>query len=164
MLVSISCVCAGRAARIRARVESHVAAGVLFAAHPVHVEAVVQGVNQGELLVAIFSLVAVCRYVDARRAGSLGARDRRVLAALYLLAILTKENAFVLPGLFVAAELFLVRDKPLAERVSALWRGYAMLGAIAVVLVGVRALFSPAASSVRSQPRRSSGCSLAVGC
>jgi protein O-mannosyl-transferase len=116
------------------------AAGVLFAAHPVHVEAVVQGVNQGELLVAIFSLVAVCRYVDARRAGSLGARDWCVLAALYGLAVLTKENAFVLPGLLVAAELFLVPDKPLAERVSALWRGYAMLGAIAVVLVGVRTL------------------------
>jgi hypothetical protein len=116
------------------------AAGVLFAAHPVHVEAVVQGVNQGELLVAIVSLVAVCRYVDKRRAGSLDARDWCVLAALYGLAILTKENGFVLPGLLVAAELFLVDDKPLAERVSALWRGYAMLGAIAVVLVGVRTL------------------------
>ena len=116
------------------------AAGVLFAAHPVHVEAVVQGVNQGELLVAIFSLVAVCRYVDARRAGSLGARDWCVLAALYALAVLTKENAFVLPGLFVAAELFLVPDKPFAKRVSALWRGYAMLGAVAVVLVAVRTL------------------------
>ncbi|HEY2164072.1 MAG TPA: glycosyltransferase family 39 protein [Gemmatimonadaceae bacterium] len=116
------------------------AAGVLFAAHPVHVEAVVQGVNQGELLVAIFSLVAVCRYVDKRRDGSLDVRDWCVLAALYGLAILTKENGFVLPGLLVAAELFLVHDKPLAERVSALWRGYAMLGAVAVALVAVRTL------------------------
>jgi hypothetical protein len=116
------------------------AAGVLFAAHPVHVEAVVQGVNQGELLVAIFSLVAVCRYVDKRRGGSLDARDWCVLAALYALAVLTKENGFVLPGLLLAAELFLVNDKPFAERVNALWRGYAMLGAVAVVLVGVRTL------------------------
>ena len=114
------------------------AAGVLFAAHPVHVEAVVQGVNQGELLVAIFSLVAVCRYVDKRRAGSLDASDWRVLAVLYGLAVLTKENGFVLPGLLVAAELFLVHDKPVAERIGALWRGYAMLGAVAVVLVIVR--------------------------
>jgi len=116
------------------------AAGVLFAAHPVHVEAVVQGVNQGELLVAIFSLVAVCRYVDKRRAGSLGARDWCILAALYALAILTKENGFVLPGLLAAAELFLVDGDPLAERPRALWRGYTMLGAVAVVLMGIRTL------------------------
>jgi len=116
------------------------AAGVLFAAHPVHVEAVVQGVNQGELLVAIFSLLAVCRYVDKRRAGSLVAGDWCVLAALYGLAILAKENGFVLPGLLVAAEIFLIDDKPPAERVRALWRGYAMLGTVAVALVAVRAL------------------------
>ena len=116
------------------------AAGVLFAAHPVHVEAVVQGVNEGELIVAIASLAAVCRYIDKRRAGSLDAFDWTVIALLYGLAILTKENGLVLPGLLLAAELLVVDDKPFGARARALWRGYAGLGAIAVVFVGVRTL------------------------
>ena len=116
------------------------AAGVLFAAHPVHVEAVVQGVNQGELIVAVLSLAAVCRYIDKRGAGSLGVGDWSVLALLYALAILTKENGFVLPGLLLAAELLLIDGESLMRRGRALWRGYAALGAVAVVLMAIRTL------------------------
>jgi hypothetical protein len=116
------------------------AAGVLFAAHPVHVEAVVQGVNQGELIVAIVSLVAVCRYIDKRRAGSLDIRDWSALGLLYTFAILTKENGFILPGLLLAAELLVIDDVTLPERGRALWRGYAALGAVAVALVAIRTL------------------------
>ena len=68
------------------------AVGVLFAAHPVHVEAVAQAVNQGELIVGLIALVMVCRYIDRRRAGDFRPRDWVFLAALYAAAMLTKEN------------------------------------------------------------------------
>jgi protein O-mannosyl-transferase len=86
----------------------------LFAVHPVHVEAVALGVNQGELLVALIAIVMTQRYVVRRSSGALTVGDWVVLALLYASAALTKENGFVLPALLVAAELFVVRQR--AER------------------------------------------------
>jgi protein O-mannosyl-transferase len=116
------------------------AAALLFAAHPVHVEAVVQAVNQGEILVAILSLLAVGRYVDRRRAGLLRTRDWLVITVLYALAALTKENGLVLPGLLLGAELFLVGDTSIADKVRALWRGYAAIGIVAAGILMMRTL------------------------
>jgi hypothetical protein len=84
------------------------AAAALFAVHPVHVEAVALAVNQGELWVGLLSCLAVLRYVEARRSGPLGRRTMLGIAALYFVACLFKENAVILPGLLLAAELFLV--------------------------------------------------------
>ena len=116
------------------------ATAALFAAHPVHVEAVVQAVNQGELLVAILSLIAVNRYIDRRRAGALRTRDWLMIATLYVLAVLTKENGLVLPGLLAAAELFLVDDEPIADKLRSAWRGYALLAGIACAPLMIRTL------------------------
>lgn len=112
---------------------------VLFAAHPVHVEAVAQAVNQGELVVGLIAVVMVCRYVDRRRAGDLRSRDWIILAALYVAAMLTKENGFVLPGLLVAAELILIPDVLLRARIRTLWLGYLSLAALAAVILMIRA-------------------------
>ncbi len=127
------------ASRIMSR-QAAFATALVFAAHPVHVEAVVQAVNQGELLVAIASLLAVCRYVDKRRARALSPLDWIILAALYAFAALTKENGFVLPGLLVCAELFLVSDGAMLTRLRALWRGYAALGVVACGVFALRTL------------------------
>ena len=115
------------------------AVAVLFAAHPVHVEAVAQAVNQAELVVGLIAVVMVCRYVDRRRARDLRSRDWIILAALYAVAMLTKENGFVLPGLLVVAELVLIADVPLRARIRTLWRGYLSLAAIAAVILMIRA-------------------------
>ena len=127
------------ASRIMSR-HAALATAVLFAAHPVHVEAVVQAVNQGEIIVAIIALIAVCRYIDRRRAGSLRPRDWLVLALLYACAPLTKENGFVLPGLLLGAELFLLDDAPLRTRMRALWPGYAILAGVGCALIMIRTL------------------------
>jgi hypothetical protein len=121
-----------------------VAVAVLFAAHPVHVEAVALGVNQGELLVAILAVVMTCRYLDGRRAGTLGLRDWVILAALYAVAALTKESGFVLPGLLVCAELTLIGGRPFRARVLETLDGYLLLAAVGVGLLAVRIAVLPA--------------------
>src|SRR5437879_5884227 len=66
-------------------------AGLLFAVHPVHVEAVANVVGRGELMAALFTLLAVY-----------GAVVRESVAwstAALVLALLSKENAAVAPAL-----------------------------------------------------------------
>ena len=116
------------------------AIALLFAAHPVHVEAVALGVNQAELIVGLVSMVMVARYVDVRRTGdgTIAARDWALFAALYTLAALTKESGFVLPALLIAAELVIANQQTLRQRALALWTGYGVLAALGGALLLVR--------------------------
>jgi len=130
-----------RLARLALPFPAAFSAGALFAAHPVHVEAVAMAVNQGELWVGLLSCLAVLIYVRARRAGgSLGLKVELGLAGLYLLALLFKENAVVLPGLLIAAELFLVPDQGWRFPVSLPRRFFLLLTLVAVSWYGVRTL------------------------
>ena len=114
------------------------AAAALFAVHPVHVEAVALGVNQGELIVGILAAVMLIRYVDRRRAGGLKRRDWAFLGVLYAAAALTKENGFVLPALLLAAELLPLDDAPARERARTLWFGYAALALVGAGVLLIR--------------------------
>jgi len=70
-------------------------AGVVFAVHPLHVEAVAQVVGRAELMAAVFTLLAV-----------FAALERRSVAwstACWILGLLSKENAAVAPGLIALA-------------------------------------------------------------
>jgi hypothetical protein len=80
------------------------AAAALFAVHPVHVEATGNVVGQSELLVAICLSVAIGIYLRARRRGALRPRDAAAILGLYVLGLLSKEHAIVLPLLLAAAE------------------------------------------------------------
>jgi hypothetical protein len=134
--------CAGLLLRFVSKLVSRpaaFAACALFAVHPVHVEAVALGVNQGEIIVAILGLIMTDWYVDKRRNGRLAVRDWCIIAALYAIGTFTKENAFVLPLFLVAAELLLVGDQPLSTRPSTNAVGLAMLIALGVALLLVRA-------------------------
>jgi tetratricopeptide (TPR) repeat protein len=114
-----------------------IGAALLFAAHPVHVEAVALGVTQNELLVALLALLMVTLYLDRRLTGdgSLRRRDWAWLIAGYLLASLAKENGLILPGLLLAAEALLLTG-PMRERAGKLGPGYLLLGgAFALVLL-----------------------------
>jgi hypothetical protein len=68
-------------------------AGVLFAVHPVHVEAVANVVGRAELMAACFTMLAVWVALE---------RDQPVWStALCLIGLLCKENAAVVPALIV---------------------------------------------------------------
>jgi len=71
-------------------------AGLFFAVHPVHVEAVANVVGRAEVLSALLFLLAcllILRWGERMRPGRL-----LVVLLLYALAFLTKESAVTLPG------------------------------------------------------------------
>jgi hypothetical protein len=97
-------------------------AAALFAVHPVHVEAVANVVGQAELWTALVLLSAVLIYVRERHGGvTLPRESAMIIVGLFVVGMLIKENAIVLPALLVIAELFLVRDtRPWRERADLL--------------------------------------------
>jgi hypothetical protein len=113
---------------------------LLFAAHPVHVEAVALGVNQAELWVGLLSVLTTIHYLDRRRMGWLAPKDWALVGAAYLAGCLFKEHAIVLPGLLLAAELTLLGGPDLRDRVSGLWQGYAGLAAVGVGFIVIRTI------------------------
>jgi hypothetical protein len=116
-----------------------VAVALLFAVHPVHVEAVALGVAQSELLVGLLAVAMAISYLGRRRSGAgiVRTRDWAVLAVLYALACFSKETGFVLPLLLVAVEGLLL-DGAWWPRLRRLWPGYASLLAIGVLAFTAR--------------------------
>jgi tetratricopeptide (TPR) repeat protein len=113
------------------------AASLLFAAHPVHVEATALAVGQSELLVGLIALVMATRYLDGRRAGDLSRREWLVQGALFAAACFVKEQGYVLPALLLAIELLFVSGA-MRERLRALWGGYAALAVILALALAAR--------------------------
>ena len=115
------------------------AVALLFAAHPVHVEAVALGVGQSELIVGLIALLMTTRYLDKRRTNSLTRRDWAVLGVLYVMASLVKEQGFVLPGLLVFVELVFIQGA-VGARARQLAPGYAFLSALLALMLVLRSL------------------------
>ncbi len=109
-------------------------AGLLFAVHPVHSEAVANIAGRAELLAAAGVLGAWLAHARAREA----AAGRRRLSwgglagAIYLAAILAKETAVAAPLLFVLDDALHRRDAPRGRRTGG---GWAIYGAYAAALV-----------------------------
>lgn len=93
----------------------------LFAVHPVHVETIAVAVNQGELIVATIIALTTVLYVRWRRAGVLSWRQRLAVGGAVLIGGVFKEHGIVLPGMLVAAELFLLRGR---ESLGYQWREF----------------------------------------
>jgi hypothetical protein len=113
----------------------------LFAVHPVHVEAVANGVGQSELLVAVFMLPAATLYLRDRMrdGGALAPRTIAVILLLYAAACFSKEHGIVLPALLVAAELTVVAGgESIRERVRRLRPFYLGLVAVALAFLAAR--------------------------
>ena len=121
---------------------------ILFAAHPVHVEAVALGVNQGEMIVTLLAVLMATLYLERRRAGALSARAWALLAVMYAAATLTKENGFVIPALLAAVEVFLVPAAAGPSHLGKTGWGYALLAAVALAIVVVRTQVLPDAVAV----------------
>jgi protein O-mannosyl-transferase len=82
-----------------------------FAVHPVHVEAVAVGINQGELLIGLGYTLVVYWYLRMRRQRIPGWPEQLGLAAVIFVATLYRETGVVLPALLGAVELLLIRDR-----------------------------------------------------
>lgn len=94
------------------------AAALVFAVHPVHVEAVANIVGQAELWVALIVVLLATWYVEIRRSGPINLSQVFGIAAGYVVACGFKEHAIVLPALLVGAEILLIGDeKTLASRI-----------------------------------------------
>ncbi|HEV2062921.1 MAG TPA: hypothetical protein VGS00_00035 [Thermoanaerobaculia bacterium] len=115
------------------------AAALLFAVHPIHVEAVTSIVGRGEIQAAVFVLLylgSALRVGERRKtAFALG-----LALVSYAAGVLTKEGAAVAPAL--AFLLFLARaEGGLASRVRfAFARGWPLYAASGAALLGIFAL------------------------
>lgn len=109
------------------------AAGALFAVHPVHVEVTGNVVGQSELLVATFLCLAMGVYLRARQRGAPTPHELAAVLGLYVLGLLSKEHAIVLPALLVVAELTVVRDTT--------WRWTKQMRVFGLLFVAVSAAF-----------------------
>ncbi len=102
------------------------AAGLLFAVHPVHVEAVANIVGRAELMAALFAIVSVYAAL---------ARDRLWWSAVALAAgLLSKENAVVAPALIAWGWMMEMAPRPSRRRMAAYLAAWVALGAVYVVV------------------------------
>jgi hypothetical protein len=115
-------------------------AAALFAVHPVHVEVTGNIVGQSELIVALCLALAVGLYLRRRKARDLRGRDVAAIAALFGLALFSKEHAIVLPALLVAAEFTVLPSDTWRTRVRAMRLLFLTLAAIALAYLYVRGL------------------------
>ncbi|MBI3790249.1 MAG: hypothetical protein HY275_05160 [Gemmatimonadetes bacterium] len=130
-LYALLCLAVLRLARVLLPEGGAVAAALLFAAHPVHVEAVANAVGLAEMLASLPMLLAAAWYIERRRRGALAPRDVAILAALYAVACLAKEHGAMLPLLLLVAEAILLPAEP------GKWRRLVPLGvAFTVVAAG----------------------------
>lgn len=112
--------------------------GLVFAAHPVHTEAVANVVGIAELLPALLYLLACL--VHVRGPAATGWGRAAALGALYALAFGGKESAVTLPGALFLLDAARGRLAPadLPRYLRERWRLYALLAGVALALLAVR--------------------------
>ncbi len=94
-----------------------IVAAALFAVHPLHTEAVAGIVGRAELLMALGVLLALDGYVRGGAAARLGS------LAAFVVGLMAKEQAAVLPGLLILTEVFVTRRSSWNPRWGAVARG-----------------------------------------
>jgi tetratricopeptide (TPR) repeat protein len=117
-----------------------VVAGVVFAAHPVHVEAVANVVGVAEIVAAAAALSACLIHV---RAGPVtGWRTAGAVAALYALGFGAKESAVTLPAIIflIDAARRTIALGDIAAYLRDRWRLYAAMATAAALLLGTRSV------------------------
>jgi protein O-mannosyl-transferase len=111
-------------------------AAAVFAVHPVHVEAVTNVVGRAELLAAVFFFAACLVWIrDTRQP-----RGWILPSLFFLLALLGKESAIMLPAAFLLLDGATARFRDISwkEFGRRHWRGYTALLVVAIVYLLVR--------------------------
>ena len=112
---------------------------LLFAVHPVHVEAVANVMGRAELYAAVAYLGACLLYLDVRPVSAWGRAARLLgLVVLFLAALGSKEIAVSLPGALIVLELFRRGDELLGRRLRGEWPVYLALAGVLGCYVLVR--------------------------
>ena len=115
--------------------------GALFAAHPVHSEAVANVVGRAELYSALFVLGACLLFWKGRRLSPSGRAARLLgIGALYIMGLGSKEMAATLPALLVLLALVRNHDVRATDRVRADLPVFLLTGALLAAFLGVRFL------------------------
>jgi tetratricopeptide (TPR) repeat protein len=117
-------------------------AALLFAVHPIHVEAVTSVVGRGETLAAALALGAMLWALDAAERRDRTGPKLALALALYGLANLTKESASVTPALLFLLLAWSAEGRLAARIRAAFVRGlpfYAGSAAILLVVFRLRA-------------------------
>jgi len=121
-------------ARRWAGITAALAAGLLFAVHPVHVEAIANVIGRAELMAAVGACLAV--YAAVVRGSVVG-------CALALVGgLLSKENAAVAPGLIVWAWIIGIGRPPRGRMLAFAGSWVAILGAYLAVRWAVLAPYA----------------------
>jgi len=104
---------------------------LIFALHPISVYGVAYLVERSIVLATLFSVLSLLAYLE----GLLRGRRRWFLgaAALYFLAVFSKEHCVMLPGVAIALTLLL--RKPSWSLVRELWLPFAMFVLVGVLIV-----------------------------
>jgi len=136
--------------RVSAHPAPAIAAAFLFATHAIHTEAVANVVGRAELLMALLSMVALLAFMQSRAVSRPRSNWLQASALLaYFLALLAKESAVTLLGVFVLFDLMygpgerLPFGPRLVRTFVAHWRSYASFAALTGVYLGVRQLALP---------------------
>jgi tetratricopeptide (TPR) repeat protein len=123
---AVSALLVGLLVRLNVPLAVAALAGVLFAAHPVHTEAVASVVGRADVLATL--LAFLCWWLLLGAGGAL----RSLAAALLLmLAVLAKESAVALVGVIVVVDL-------LVGKMRSRWRTHALLVVAALGALGWR--------------------------
>ena len=102
---------------------------LLYAVHTAHTEAVTYTASRGDLLSTVFILIAIHAYWQRKLAGSV---------FCYLLALLSKESAILLPAYVFLADWCFIRTKP-----KTLFKNMVIFGGVAIAFLVYRRFFSP---------------------
>ena len=107
-------------ARRSVGVAAGLAAGLIFAAHPVHVEAVANVIGRAELMVGLCSVLAVY--------AALGRQSVAWSTAALAVGLLSKENAATIPAIIACGWLVGI-GRPPRRKVAAFVAAWAVIGA-----------------------------------
>lgn len=130
-----------------------IVAGMLYLAHPVHVEAVAYISGLSDPLAAFFMLVSFICYIKELRSPSFW--RYLVMISACALAFLSKESSVILPL------LFLVYHYSFREKIKV--RAFAPIAACAIIYIAVKAGASaPGISWIISMPERIPGVFAAI--
>ena len=119
-------------ARVLGSARVALAGALLFAVHPLHVEAVTYVAGRSDPLAALFMLVAVLGFLRGDGHG------RIVSVAAFFLALLAREAAMVLPLLLVVLDR-VAPDRVAPDRARRPWAHYLPYVAVLAVYLGLRA-------------------------